>query len=132
MKTRTKKSKKGFTLIELVVVIAILGILAAILVPVISGFIETANQAADNANARLVYQASAMWFASNNTASASLTYTELGPFMGSGTMPTAKSQAFAGAFTSAVAADGTITVRTAKPATYHPSTGKLAAGSTTP
>jgi type IV pilus assembly protein PilA len=128
---KTMKSKKAFTLIELVVVIAILGILAAILVPVISGFIETANQSADNANARLVYQASAMWFASNNAAK-TLTYTDLGPFMGSGSMPTAKSQAFAGAFTSAVAADGTITVRTAKPATYHPGTGKLGAGSTTP
>mgnify|MGYP001040518555 CR=1 FL=1 len=39
-----KKSKKGFTLIELVVVIAILGILAAILVPVISGFINLTPQ----------------------------------------------------------------------------------------
>jgi len=58
-----KKSKKGFTLIELVVVIAILGILAAILIPVISGFITRANVARDQANARSLYNATAMYLA---------------------------------------------------------------------
>lgn len=38
----------GFTLVELIVVIAILGILAGIAVPVYSGYIKKANQAADN------------------------------------------------------------------------------------
>lgn len=37
------KSKKGFTLIELIVVIAILGILAAILIPSFSGFQDRAR-----------------------------------------------------------------------------------------
>jgi prepilin-type N-terminal cleavage/methylation domain-containing protein len=128
MKKNTKKSKKGFTLIELVVVIAILGILAAILVPVISGFIETANQATDNANARLVYQAAAMWFASNNAAASPLTIGQLAPYMGTGmaAMPTAKSTTFAGAFSASVTAAGAITVTTPL-ATYSPITGKLAA-----
>lgn len=40
----TRKSKKGFTLIELIVVIAILGILAAILIPQFSGFTDRAKQ----------------------------------------------------------------------------------------
>lgn len=39
--------KAGFTLVELIVVIAILAILAGIAIPVYSGYIEKANQAAD-------------------------------------------------------------------------------------
>lgn len=50
-----KLNKKGFTLIELIVVIAILAILAAILIPAVTGYIAKANDTRDQANCRALY-----------------------------------------------------------------------------
>ena len=44
-RNRQLKNRKGFTLIELIVVIAILGILAAVLVPQLGGFTNKAREA---------------------------------------------------------------------------------------
>ena len=38
------KDKKGFTLVELIVVLVILAILAALLVPALTGYIDKANK----------------------------------------------------------------------------------------
>ena len=41
-----KTNKKGFTIVELVIVIAVIAILAAVLIPTFSGVIERANESA--------------------------------------------------------------------------------------
>ena len=51
---RLKKSKKGFTLVEIIVVLVIIAILAAIAIPAMTGWIDKANDRAILAEARTV------------------------------------------------------------------------------
>ncbi len=53
-KAITKNSKKGFTLVELVIVIAILAILAAIAIPVVNSIINTASKNGALSNAETI------------------------------------------------------------------------------
>ena len=52
---RLKKDKKGFTLIEMIVVIVIIGILLAILIPGIVRYIDKAKEKQVMVNARSAY-----------------------------------------------------------------------------
>ena len=48
----SSKKKKGFTIVELVIVIAVIAILAAVLVPTFSNVVENANVSSDKSLVR--------------------------------------------------------------------------------
>ena len=50
-----KNNKKGFTLMEMLIVVAIIAVLVAIAIPVLSGTLEKSREAADAANLRAAY-----------------------------------------------------------------------------
>lgn len=56
-KIRNLKSKKGFTLVELIVVLVILAILAALLVPALTGYIDKAKEQSITAECRMTVMA---------------------------------------------------------------------------
>lgn len=59
------KKKNGFTLIELIVVIAILAIIALLAIPRYLNTLENARMTTDDANARIVESAAALYYADN-------------------------------------------------------------------
>ncbi|WP_006521784.1 prepilin-type N-terminal cleavage/methylation domain-containing protein [Desulfoscipio gibsoniae] len=54
---RALRNRKGFTLVELMVVVVIIGILVAIAIPIYNNVITSAQQKADQATARTILSA---------------------------------------------------------------------------
>ncbi len=90
MKERIKalRNKKGFTLVELIIVIVIIAILASIAIPSMIAYIKKANIAAAESNCRAVYSAAgsavSAALAQDKTLSAAYTRNSTGTWAGTG------------------------------------------------
>ncbi|WP_304519200.1 competence type IV pilus major pilin ComGC [Clostridium estertheticum] len=94
-----KKKRKGFTLIELIVVIAILGILAAIAIPKLSGFTTSSKKQADYATAATIGHAAQAYLVDNPTATPTLDLLKTAKLIPSTTATNAQSSSAAWAIT---------------------------------
>lgn len=68
-----KRNNKGFTLAELLIVVAIIAVLVAIAIPIFTSQLEKSREATDNANVRSAYAEVVTEYLADDTSSHSMT-----------------------------------------------------------
>lgn len=71
------RDQKGFTLVELLVVMAILAVLAALAVPKFGQILQDSKYNTHNENVKMIYKAAEMYIASNGSLADDVSMTEL-------------------------------------------------------
>ena len=81
-----KNNKKGFTLAELLIVVAIIGVLVAISIPIFTSQLRKARLATNQANARAAYAAAVSAYLTDDNVTGGTYYTGTGTFTNGGTL----------------------------------------------
>ena len=71
---KAKENKKGFTLAELLIVVAIIAVLVAISIPIFTKQLEKSRDAVDMANVRAAYAEAASAYLTDQDSSTDVTY----------------------------------------------------------
>lgn len=81
MQKAERRASQGFTLVELIVVLVIMGILTAAILPVVTGYVATAREQVQQSNQHMVEQAARLyltrWEMESGAESTSITASEL-------------------------------------------------------
>ena len=73
MLKKVRENKKGFTLAELLIVVAIIGVLVAVSIPIFTAQLTKARRATNQANLRAAYAAASAAYLNDDTKSKFLT-----------------------------------------------------------
>ncbi len=78
------KNRKGFTLIELIVVLAVLAIIMAIAVPRFMGIQDKAKEDADKSTLEMIAKAAELYYVRSSDSTITITELESGDYIDSG------------------------------------------------